>query len=348
VALAIVGTIGGLVLWQRDQSLAEPLTNPADVGPVQTGLRAFLDRDGGTLHVDGASVELATAPGLAETGLASPVGVVYQTPDQEVRVIDATGHDTLLAAALGQPTAGFTPSVAYDAESDVVVALRMTSGSRKRLEIAAYAASGGTQIASTRIRGLAGAGMSWTLAGATDGVAVLSVPGAGPSGTAGGPHLFVWTWTIPDKVQLVTEWQRGRAFDLAHRVVLLDTGAEQINDPRGYTGGWTFLEGHQGERLDPTGAWRVDETWQPWPTDGPVERSTSDADDVALPDLPVGSRLSLSYDTDGSVMAAVASGAGDDGITTVFDCNRNADACEPIGQLDGATEDSVFLAGTTP
>jgi hypothetical protein len=92
----------------------------------------------------------------------------------------------------------------------------------------------------------------------------------------------------------------------------------------------------------------VDETWQPWPAEGPVERSTSTAKEVALPVLPAGSRISLSYDTDGSVLAAVASGDGDEDVTRVFDCDRDTETCQPIGKFQGATQDPVFLTGAKP
>ena len=88
-------------------------------------------------------------PGLAESGLAIRGGVVYQTPDQEVRLIDASGRQTVLARALGPPPKGFSPSVTYDAETDVAVALRLTAESLAsgRPLIAAYAASTGEPVA---------------------------------------------------------------------------------------------------------------------------------------------------------------------------------------------------------
>ena len=45
----------------------------------------------------------------------------------------------------------------------------------------------------------------------------------------------------------------------------------------------------------------------------PVQRSTSGEDAVALRELPRGTHVRLSYDSDGSVLAAVARASGSDG-----------------------------------
>ena len=92
----------------------------------------------------------------------------------------------------------------------------------------------------------------------------------------------------------------------------------------------------------------MDGTWQTWPAGGPAERSTSGEAAAALPKLPRGSRISLSYDTDGSVMAAVANVTGSEAAVFIFDCDLNAQVCEPIGRIDGPTRDPLFLDGTRP
>ena len=58
--------------------------------------------------------------------------------------------------------------------------------------------------------------------------------------------------------------------------------------------------------------------------------------------------VSLSYDTDGSVLAAAASGEGSATVVRVFDCDYDAHACQPIGRVDGAVQESLFLDGAKP
>jgi hypothetical protein len=77
-------------------------------------------------------------------------------------------------------------------------------------------------------------------------------------------------------------------------------------------------------------------------------RSTSAEDDVALPQLPRGSQVSLAYDTDGSVLAAVADIPGSEDSVLVFDCDPQAQECEPIGRVVDATADHLFLDGAKP
>jgi hypothetical protein len=224
----------------------------------------------------------------------------------------------------------------------VVVALRLTADSPAggRPLISAYNAATGARIASTP---MAWAATEVTLAGATNGVAALNLPGPAPAGPAG-PHVLDWTWT---RRHDGSEWRRGRAFDLANRVVLVDWRVSWSSGPRFENTGWRFVDSRPGERLDPTGEWRVDTTWQPWPSGGPVERSTSGKADVPLPDMPRGSHVSLSYDTDGSVLAAVASDGGGEAVVRVFDCESLAQACEAIGRVESAPA-PLFLDGTKP
>ena len=99
-AAVIVGTLGGVALWQRTGSPADSPSGPAGRLQPQDGVRAFLDRNAGVLHLGGRSLALTEVPGLADSGLAVRAGVVYQTPDQEVRLISASGRQTVLAGAL--------------------------------------------------------------------------------------------------------------------------------------------------------------------------------------------------------------------------------------------------------
>lgn len=335
-ALALTMGIGAtaLVLEVRDD---RPPAQPADpdgtTGRPQLGMRAFLDRDAGVLHLRGRSIALADVPGLAESGLAVRGGVLFQTPDQEVRILDISGSQMVLAKALGPPPAGFTPSVAYDSETDVAVALRLTAEAeaRGRPLIAAYDASTAEPVATSKMIQMAEA-TPVTLAGATDGVAAVNFHGAHWTG------ILTWSWTTRG---VSGEWGRGQVFDLRDRVVL---GSDQEANSASRSG-WRFVTGRAGERLDPAGEWRVDATWQPWPSEGPVTRSTSADDDVALPELPLGSHVSLSYDTDGSVLAAVAGVAGSEDAVLVLDCDLEAQVCEPIGQVEGAPPEPLFLDG---
>lgn len=341
-AAVLVGTVGGLALTQRTEP---PKDSPsAPVGVERDGVRAFLDRDAGVLHLGDRSIALGRFPGLAETGLAVRGGVLYQTLDQEVRLIDPTGHETVLARALGDPPKGFSPSVAYDARTDVVVALRLTPESLAagRPLIAAYTAPTGEPVATTQMIRMEDA-TAVTLAGASDGVAAVNYQ------TALWTGVLSWTWVSPHQG---SEWGRGRVFDMSNRMVL---GSSEGLDDTPLPGGqsesatrWHYVDGLEGERLDPTGRWRVDATWQAWPHGGPVERSTSDETAAALPQLPRGSRIALSYDTDGSVMAAVATANGSDAAVLVFDCDLDAQVCEPIGRIEEPTQAPLFLDGTRP
>ena len=145
--------------------------------------------------------------------------------------------------------------------------------------------------------------------------------------------MLNWTWT---ECHDGSEWRRGHAFDMANRVVLVDWRVDYTQGPRFEYTGWRFVDSGPGERLDPTGAWRVDTTWQPWPSGGPAQKSTFGEDDAPLQELPPGSLVSLAYDTDGSVLAAVASGEGPETVVRMFDCDLAANACEPIGRVEGA------------
>ena len=94
-------------------------------------------------------------------------------------MIDIAGSQMVLAKALGPPPAGFTPSVTYDSETDVAVALRLTAEAeaRGRPLVTAYSASTGELVASTEMILMADA-TAVTLAGATDGVAAVNFQGA--------------------------------------------------------------------------------------------------------------------------------------------------------------------------
>ncbi len=344
-AAVIVGTMAGVALTQRTDPPTDSPSGPARVNG--DGVRAFLDPDAGVLHLGDRSIALARVPGLAETGLAVRGGVLYQTPDQEVRLIDPSGHETVLAPALGGPPKGFSPSVAYDAEADVAVALRLTTESlaARRPLIAAYAASTGKTLASTPMIPM-GDATGVTLAGATAGIAAVNFQGEFWTG------VLPWTWLIPHRG---TEWGAGRVFDMRSRMVLGSGSRGGLEHPPPVLAqldlpetGWHYVEGLEGERLDPTGQWRVNSTWQTWPEGGPVERSTSGEDAVALPELPQGSRISLSYDTDGSVMAAVANPTGSQAAVLMFDCDLDAQVCEPIGRITEPTQSPLFLDGTRP
>ena len=343
--VVIVGTVGGVALTQRTEPPVNSPSGPSGVDPE--GVRAFLDRDAGVLHLGERSIALTRVPGLAETGLAVRRGVLYQTPDQEVRLIGPSGRETVLARALGEPPQGFSPSVAYDAESDVAVALRLTPESlaADRPLVSAYAASTGEKLAGAQMVRMDDARVV-TLAGATAGVAAVNYEGDFWTG------VLSWTWLTAHQG---SEWGRGRVIDLRGRMVLGSGSGGGIENPPFVlerldmpATGWRYAEGGEGERLDPAGDWRVDSTWRPWPDGGPVERSTSGDDVVALPTLPRGTRIALSYDTDGSVMAAVADATGTSDAVLVFDCERGAQKCEPIGRAGAPTQDPVFLDGTRP
>ena len=116
-----------------------------------------------------------------------------------------------------------------------------------------------------------------TLAGASDGVAAVNYQ------TALWTGVLSWTWVSPHQG---SEWGRGRVFDMSNRMVL---GSSEGLDDTPLPGGqsesatcWHYVDGLEGERLDPTGRWRVDATWQAWPHGGPVERSTSDETAASL------------------------------------------------------------------
>ena len=56
----IIGTIGGVALTQRTEQPNNSPSGPAGVDP--DGVRAFLDRDAGVLHLGGRSIALARCP----------------------------------------------------------------------------------------------------------------------------------------------------------------------------------------------------------------------------------------------------------------------------------------------
>src|SRR4051794_36089349 len=255
IVSVIVVAIGGVALRHRPDLPANLPSGPDGVGrfSLQDGLRAFIDGEAGVLHLGGRSVPLTEVPGLAESGLAIRGGVVYQTPEQEVRLIDASGRQTVLAAALGPPPTHFTPSVAYDADTDVVVALRLTDEGyiKGRPLIAAYAASTGERLVSAKMIPMADP-TAVTLAGATDGVAAVNYQ------SARWTEILDWTWTTTRLRG--SEWRLGRAFDLDNRVVLMDGGEDEPAidlrldgvDPRVHSGTWDYVQGRPGEQLDPT------------------------------------------------------------------------------------------------
>ena len=80
-ALGLTLAIGAtaLVLVVRgDRTPAQPASTDGTPGRPQLGIRAFLDRDAGVLHLRGRTITLAEVPGLAESGLAVRGGVLFR------------------------------------------------------------------------------------------------------------------------------------------------------------------------------------------------------------------------------------------------------------------------------
>jgi len=341
-AALVAGTLLGASVWDDPRGG----TGPADVDTLDfsRGVRAFADPGSDAVHLGGRRIPLEDVPGLTATGVTTPSGVLYLTPRQELRLLGESGEQRVLRAALGVPRAGFTPSAAFDPYTDTAVVLSLTARSGRAV-VAAYDVVTGDLLDEQRLR-LADATRAY-LGGADHGVAAVNYRGAG---------VLSWRWGVAGPATGELAPSDRRVVDMRNRVALVERLAE---DPYGLVwrqpsarseqlGRFRYRAGRAGDRLDPSGTYRVSSLWSR-PADLPriVSAIRPGGESLALSDLPDG-RTALAFDSDGSVLAAVSTGPAARGPAGVYDCDPAESTCELIGEIEVTDGSSPFLIGTAP
>jgi hypothetical protein len=346
VAAAIVAVAGATALGSALTSRSGSDAGPADIAEWtdSLGLRAFVDAPRGVLHLGNVEVPLDQMPGVEDTGLATPEGILYLTPEQELRRVEPSGRHAVLLPAVGTPPPGFVPSVAYDRTSGLAVAVRLMPDGNA--VVTAY------DLVTQDVQGRAGRLMSerghdrrdiWVadptevaVAGVDRGVAFLSWRGAGTLSWIPdwGFSEYSWLQTIDveDEVVLLAPEGDDDLADLTYTDVPVHASPESR---------WRATPGSPTERLAPDGAYRADAAWRSLAEVPMLMPTSGSSDPVPVRGLPSEGQVSLTFDTDGSVLAAVESPRR---ARTVFDCDISEGACQTVAEASSGG-DVGFLDG---
>lgn len=300
-ALGIVLGVGvGLGLVSGDQAV--PQTGLARLGPFdfRDGVRGYVDPATGTVNLGTQEVPSDLAPGLADTGLVTPHGVVYITPRQEVRLIEESGRQRVLSPAVGRARDGFVPTSAYDVRQDALVWM-----TRHRDGAAVVTVHGFDTDAVLGRAELTDVG-ELRLAGADGGVAVVN----NRIGVVDWDWL-VQPWTTDEDTGDLASFRElassgEEVVDMRNGTVLMaHARARALEDLResGFGGAraqsWVFLDAGESELLTLDGFHRLRGTTKLVPTGGarPMQLVVSGAPEQAV----------YALDSDGSVLVGTRS-----------------------------------------
>lgn len=314
-AVALVA--GGVALATTtgdDDRVVQPAGLPAM--DFDEGVRAFYDDGRAELHLGGVVVPRGRVAELDLTAAATPWGVVYVTPQQEVRLVAEDGSIRRLAAAPEDP-GQFSPRVKYDAVEPLVAWLTRDGGD-VLLTVHRLGDDAGV-VGTTSVPCGSEKACAWQqVAGIDSGKVFVREPG-------GATQVF-------EVADLAAEPVRLDDFTVAdvRNQVVLGTGTPP--EPAVLGEGWRSARAQGPESLL-TFDGRHQVHWSS------TLRSTEGGEPVRL-DVPAGDGVEfVSLDSDGSVMVAVMSGSGN----VYHDCDTTTAVCEEFARLGPGTGDPVFL-----